>query len=150
MKAQSSVEFIMNYSWMLAIVGVVMAALLVLGFFNPGTWGFSSGESGFGNFAPMDGGWKVEENGTFLLKLRNDAGTDLKLWTVEAKLKDVTKTYNYGGAQIRSGEDSSLITIDGLSSLQKDDQYTIYVTAVYGTDDLNFTSQGKVWGIVGN
>jgi hypothetical protein len=150
MKAQSSVEFIMNYSWMLAIVGVVIAALFALGFFNQDVWGLGSGKSGFGDLAPMDGGWKVDENGTLFLKFRNNADADLKLWTVNANLQNVAKGYNYGGSVIKSGNDSSVISIAGISTMKKGDYYSININMTYGTADINFTSEGKVWGVIGS
>jgi hypothetical protein len=146
MKAQSSVEFLMNYSWMFAIVGIVMGVLFVLGFFNQNTWGLGAGSAGFGNLKPIDNGWKLDSDGIFLINLQNNAGSDLKLWSIKAKIGEKTNSYNYAGHTVAAGNDTGIIVIGGFDKLSDNTAYNAIVTLSYGTSDINFTSEGKVWG----
>jgi hypothetical protein len=51
---------------------------------------------------------------------------------------------------IKSGNDSNVINIAGISTMKKGEYYSININMTYGTEDINFTSEGKVWGVIGS
>ena len=149
-RAQSTLEFLMSYSWALIIIGIALAALVALGIFNPLSFGASTGQSGFSSVAPITQGYSLSTNGDFSVNLRNIAGVPIKILSVQAKHEEtgVTKTQSIGHLVVNSGSESGILTVSGFGAQTAGSRYNMNLIISYEASGLNHTSTGKVWGTV--
>lgn len=149
-KAQGTMEFLMNYSWALIIIGIALAALVALGIFNPMGFGATSGESGFSGISPVAQGYSLTTGGSFNIKLRNTAGVAAKLWNIQAKYVETGTTNNLAiaGTSLNSGDESSVYAVTGFGSPTAGSKYNMEVTVTYEASGINHTSVGKVYGAI--
>jgi hypothetical protein len=81
LKGQSALEYMVNYGWMLLVVGLVALVLWQFGAFNPQN--APPGCTGFSQISPTD--WKVDSAdpaNLITLTLLNNAGTKIALTRV--------------------------------------------------------------------
>ena len=149
-KAQGTMEFLMNYSWALIIIGIALAALVALGIFNPMGFGATTGQSGFSGIAPVTEGFSLTTGGSFNIKVQNTAGVAVKLWSIEGKQVETGTTNNLGiaGTTLNSGDTSSIYTVTGFGTPAAGSKYNMDVTVTYEASGINHTSVGKVYGTV--
>ena len=151
MKAQTAMEYLMTYGWAILIVIIVGAALYALGIFNPATYTQSTA-TGFQGFQIPTGGWQfVGSSGILTLKVKNMAGSNINITSVQGVYAGETATNStmLGMVSFAPGSDFTIL-VDFTATASSGAAYSIPVTISYTNLDsgLTFTSQGTVTGTV--
>ena len=149
MKAQTAMEYLMTYGWAILIVIIVGAALYALGIFNPSTYSQSTA-TGFQGFQVPSGGWQFTSSGQLTLMVKNMAGSNINITSVQATYSGTTATNSSIGMTSFAPGSQFTIVITGLGSPSAGSAYSIPVTISYTNLDtgLSFTSSGTVTGTV--
>jgi hypothetical protein len=147
-KAQSAMEYLMTYGWAILIVIIVAAALFALGVFNPATYTQSTA-TGFQNFQIPAGGWQFTSGGQLTIQLKNMAGANINITSVQATYAGSSQTNSTYSGTIGPGSAYTYI-VTGLSTAAAGSSYSVDVTISYTNLDttLSFQSTGKVTGTV--
>ncbi|MFA5050005.1 MAG: hypothetical protein WC501_03275 [Candidatus Micrarchaeia archaeon] len=145
MKAQSSLDFLTTYGWALFIVFVVIGAIFALGIFDIGMF-LGSRTSGFVQVGVL--GWELESSGDFMMVLKNNAETEIKITSISATLKSEI-VENTDVISLENGKKSNIITIGTFSNIpSQGSSYAINVKITY-TDPatgLDYSDTGTVTG----
>lgn len=144
---QAGLDFLMTYGWALLLIVLIVGALFALGIFDIGTF-LGSRASGFAQLQPT--AWRVADSGALTMILKNNAGTDININTINATLR--TETLNYSTVtSIANGRESSTITIGTFSNApSRGSSYSVRVEITYTDVATNFqyldagTVTGKV------
>jgi|WetSurMetagenome_2_1015567.scaffolds.fasta_scaffold02842_10 hypothetical protein len=81
-KGQTSLEYLMTYGWMLIIIAIVAVVLYQYGVFTPPAT--PPGCTGFSQAKPIDWKMSTADSGNLTLTLINDAGTKIRITSVNA------------------------------------------------------------------
>ncbi len=148
MKAQTAMEYLMTYGWAILIVIIVGAALYALGIFNPATYTQSTA-TGFQGFQVPTGGWQFTNGGQLTVQLKNLAGSNVNITSVQATYAGQAVT-NATASNTFAPGDTYTVIVNGLSTSSSGSAYSIPVTISYTNVDtgLTFTSSGTVTGTV--
>ncbi len=147
-KAQAGLDFLMTYGWALLLIVLVVGALFALGIFNPNAF-LGNKAAGFAQVGVV--GYKVDSAGVFSVKLRNQAGTQINITSMNATLG--SQTLNYGTTtQIDNGKQSGTITVGTFGSPPASgSSYSVAMQIGYTDTSTGFayTNTGTVTGTVG-
>jgi hypothetical protein len=148
MKAQTAMEYLMTYGWAILIVIIVGAALYALGIFNPATYSQSTA-TGFQGFQVPTGAWQFSSTGQLTLKVKNMAGSNINITSVQATYAGTPVTNTTASGAFAPGSEYTII-VSGLSTASAGAAYSIPVTISYTNLDtgLSFTSSGTITGTV--
>jgi hypothetical protein len=148
-KAQSAMEYLMTYGWAILIVIIVAAALFALGVFNPATYTQSTA-TGFTGFQIPSGGWQFTSGGVLTLQLKNMAGANINITSIQATYAGTVGTNATASNAIGPGSAyTEIVTVAGVTPATGS-SYSVDVVVSYTNLDtgLAFTSSGKVTGTV--
>ncbi len=143
-------EYLMTYGWAILIVIIVGAALYALGIFNPATYTQSTA-TGFQGFQVPTGGWQFMNNGQLTLQIKNMAGSNVNITSVQATYAGQTVTNSSLYMTSFAPGTSFTVIMTGLSTASSGSSYSIPVTITYSNLDTGlsgFTSSGTVTGTV--
>ena len=146
--AQAALDFLMEYGWAIGLVVVIAAVLFTLGIFNPTAY-LGSRAYGFSGVAAK--GWYMASDGTFSIKIQNQAGVPIRIDTVEVTINNQTVNITGLGLRLERGQDSDVFyTPPGAFGTQNGGSYVVNVYIHY--TDLNagfpYASKGVVTGQV--
>jgi hypothetical protein len=149
-KAQGTMEFLMNYSWALIIIGIALAALVALGIFNPMGFGSTSGQSGFSGIAPVAQGFALSSGGVLSLKVQNTAGVAASISSIVATPVTGGSAVTYSTAvPLNSGSTSDVLTFAAMNPvIAAGSKYTLDVVITYTASGITHTSTGTIYGVV--
>jgi len=152
-KAQGTMEFLMNYSWALIIIGIALAALVALGIFNPMGFGATSGQSGFSGISSVQAGYSLTSGGIFSINMRNTAGVAVEITGISATCVECTGNTTHAVTgyppSLNSGSETGVMTATGFTAPAAGSKWTMDVTITYTASGIaNQTSVGKVYGVV--
>jgi hypothetical protein len=150
-RGQSAIEYLMTYGWAMLVVIGLGAVLWRMGVFNIGQDN-TPGARGFSQVTPVD--WKCMTDGTFSVRITNEAGVILNLSDANATIVDGGSgkcTGSMGGVPINvfRPAQSSTISFSGCPITATKGAYCraeltlIYVNPASGITHVSF---GKVWG----
>jgi hypothetical protein len=127
-RAQAALDFLMTYGWALLILSIAAAAIVSLGIFDTGSF-VGSRAVGFSQMTPV--GWSLDSNGVLLIKLKNNAGSDIEITSINASL-DALNIFNDTVVPLKYGENTEVITVGQFSSPSPvGTSYSIRVNIVY-------------------
>ncbi|MFH0835959.1 MAG: hypothetical protein V1834_02240 [Candidatus Micrarchaeota archaeon] len=142
-KAQAGMEFMATYGWALLILGVVLVSLFSLGVFNVN---FFAGRQavGFTNLVPVD--WDLHD-GTLKLVLKNNAGVDVTVNEIQARVDGTPATYSTPFS-ITEGGESSVISIGGFLDNNQGVSFNAALNISFHDDEAGFdyVETGKLTG----
>lgn len=87
MRGNASLEFLEAYGWAIALVVIVAAALFALDVFDFSQAMASSSAGGSGLAAR---GWQLDSDGTFMLRLSNQAGKPVNITSISVAMGNAT------------------------------------------------------------
>jgi hypothetical protein len=146
-KAQSGMEYLMSYGWVILILVIVAAAFYALGVFNPLTFAGRT-VTGFQVLGtPLD--WELRSaNGNLTLNLVNGRfSTPVTIYKITAAVNGISTSYDTGELTIIPGA-SDEVTFPISPVLEKGSTYSVRVTVLYNSGGLNHTDIGTVTGVV--
>jgi len=137
MKAQAALDFLMTYGWALLIVVLVVGALFALGIFDIGTF-MGNKTSGFTQIGVS--GYKLASDGMLTLKLKNLAGTNVNITSINATL-GVTTIGNSTLFALSNGRESAIFSVGNFSSATPSagSSYSIRVEIHYNDTSSGFS-----------
>ncbi len=140
----------MTYGWAILIVIIVAAALFALGVFNPATYTQSTA-TGFTGFQIPSGGWQFTSSGVLTLQLKNMAGANINITSIQATYAGASTTNSTGSDALGAGSSyTAVLTFPGVSPAQGS-TYSIDVKITYKNLDTGisgFISSGTMTGTV--
>jgi len=131
-KGQTALEYLMTYGWMLIIIAIVGVVLYQYGIFTPPPT--PPGSTGFSQAKPIDCKASVQNSGNLTLTLINDAGTKIRITSVNATIFDnAVCIWGPGSRDMRAGEVYQLSMAPCLStgSPGSGEHYKAEITIVY-------------------
>lgn len=137
MKAQTTVEYMINYAWALILVVIVVSVLWQIGIFNPSTF-VEKKSSGFGMFDVQD--FKLDKNGNLTLILISNA---------EKKISNVniSTIYNFTTvSEMMPGEVKKISLIHPSHSIGE--SYNLGVNITYLVNGKTMIDGGRLIGKV--
>jgi hypothetical protein len=143
---QAALDFLMTYGWALVLIAICTAALYSMGVFDVNTF-VGSRASGFSQITVTD--WSLGADGALLLKLKNNAGTDVNVTLINATYQSQNALYN-ATAPIQNGQMSGTVAVGSFSSMPKGTGYTIRIGMEY-TDlatGYSYVDSGTLMGRV--
>lgn len=146
-KAQSGMEYLMSYGWVILILVIVAAAFYALGVFNPLTFAGRT-VTGFQVLGtPID--WELRSaDGNLTLNLVNGRmSTPVTIYAITATINGQSTLYNPDGLTIEPGAADS-VTFPVTPVLTPGSTYSVKVAIVYNSGGLNHTDIGTVTGTV--
>ena len=146
-KAQSGMEYLMSYGWVILILVIVAAAFYAIGVFSPLTFAGRT-VTGFQVLGtPVD--WELgSANGNLTLKLVNGRfSTPVTIYKITAAVNGISTSYDTGELTLIPGA-SDEVTFPISPVLGKGSTYSIKVTMLYNSGGLNHTDIGTVTGTV--
>jgi len=156
--AQAALDFLMEYGWAIALIVIIAAVFYALGIFDPASW-LGSHASGFSGVAAR--GWYLAPDGTFSIKVANQAGKPILIDSIELTINNQTVNISGSAAKLERGEESGILyTSPGAFGPQKGGSYIVIVHVRYIDLDTDFpyettgTLTGRAWhvdvGVGGN
>jgi uncharacterized protein (UPF0333 family) len=101
-KGQTALEYLMTYGWMLIIIAIVGVVLYQYGVFTPPAT--PPGCTGFSQAKPIDWKMSTASNGNLTLTLINDAGTKIRITSVNATIFNNAVCPWAGSQEMRAGD----------------------------------------------
>jgi hypothetical protein len=148
-KGQTALEYLMTYGWMLIIIGIVGVVLYQYGVFTPPAT--PPGCTGFSQAKPMDWRASIANNGNLTLTLINDAGTKIRVNSVNATIFTNPVCNWAGPAQdLRAGQVIQLSMANCITpgSISAGEYYKADITIVYQNvaSSIDHNSVGECHG----
>ena len=132
------VWYLKNNWWKFLIMIVIIIA--VLAFFN---YKASAEASNFGKTVrPTQ--YTLTQNGELRVKLKSGVGAELKIWTISAKVENGELKTAFVNTLLPAMTESDFFTVSGLGSFKSGRTYSTDLIIVYGSIDMNMTSDGKI------
>ena len=117
----------MTYGWALIMITVCVAALYSMGMFDTSTF-IGSRSSGFSQMTATD--WMVQQNGALTLKLKNNAGTDVNITSINATYQSQTVQYSTT-TPIANGQLSGNIAVGSFGAMPRAAGYSLRIAMAY-------------------
>ena len=137
----------MTYGWALLLIALVAAAVFSLGILDVGSF-LGSRAVGFSQITPV--GWQMGTDGALQVKLKNGAGTDINITSMNATQNGQVASFSQV-IPIAEGEESSVLAFSSFPlPLQGGTSYTISINIAYMDSESEFeyldsgTLTGKV------
>ncbi len=143
-KGQGAMEYLMTYGWAILVLTIALLVMWQLGIFKLSS-STGSGSSGFG--AVNLPGISYRSTGVIECVLTNDAGGDITITGITAKVYGTPCSNSSLSSQLNSGA-SEKFTITNCPKGSLGDAYKI-ILVIRFTDtatNINHTSAGNVWG----
>ena len=124
----------MTYGWALLIIALVSAAVVSLGLVDIGSF-MGSRASGFAQITPV--GWRVDTSGGFAIMLKNNAGADINITSINATLGTANITYTTM-VPIANGEQTGQLSLGSFAGAPSSGSYTARVSISYVDAETGF------------
>ena len=144
--AQAALDFLTEYGWAIVLIVIIAAVLFAFGIFDPAGM---SGNRASGFIDVAANGWYLAPDGTFSIKLQNQAGRPIRIDEVEVTYGNQTVNISGSEARIENGQDSAVLySPPGIFGRQKGGSYTLRVHVRYTDLNANFpyTTKGTLIG----
>ncbi|MFH1125865.1 MAG: hypothetical protein V1703_01960 [Candidatus Altiarchaeota archaeon] len=146
-KAQSSLEFLMTYSWAFILLAIVVVVAWRWGVFSLSET-IAPGNYGFWGVTPAD--FKMDTGGQLTLSLTNGVGANVTVNYVEAiGVSNVTVDSIANGGVIEPGK-RTVVQIAGLGGGDSGGRFEVFIVINYSNSrmqpDRERLSSGTIWG----
>lgn len=128
-RAQSALEYLMTYGWVIIIILLAGGALYAMGILNPSTYTQKSCV-GFDHLEYREHAFL--DNGDFIIKLANGAGAKIQINRTVVTIEGNTET-NSNDYSVDAGK-SKIITVSGFSGFEEGERYIASVRFDYETE----------------
>jgi hypothetical protein len=124
---QAALDFLMTYGWALIMITICVAALYSMGVFDASTF-IGSRASGFSQMTATD--WMLRQDGMLVIRLKNNAGTDVNITRINATYQSQTAQYN-ATTPISNGQLSGNIAVGSFAATPRGTGYSVQVAMAY-------------------
>ena len=124
---QAALDFLMTYGWALIMITICVAALYSMGVFDASTF-IGNRASGFSQMTATD--WMLQQDGTLVLQLKNNAGTDVNITNINATYQSQTARYNTT-TPISNGQLSGNVAVGSFGAMPRGAGYSVQVAMAY-------------------
>ena len=151
-RGQAALDFLMTYGWALLLIVLVVGALFSMGIFDMGMF-MGSRATGFAQVSVS--AWQLNTSGYLNVRLRNNAGKDINVTSVNATMNTLFVNYNGtngAGVVIYTGKESASLNLGNyLSYPSKGSSYSVKLDIQYVdlSSSFNYSDAGTLSGKVG-